>query len=343
MKADPPEDWFHPDSRALVRKHLPHELFKALSHVTTPFGFTLERAIRSGIKNPDSSIGIYAGDPESYPCFDQIFLPIIREYHNLSPDQAHHTEFTPIDRPLPDPENRYILSTRIRVARNIAPLPFPPNMTADQRCLVEKKTVQAIDNLPDLAGTYISFADLTRTEYLNLLEKKLAFPKGDRFQEAAGINKNFPLGRGVFLSRDKGFRIWINEEDHLRVMVLSKDSDVSGVFNRLILGLDALGGHMDFSHDPVLGFLSSCPTNIGTAMRAGVHIRLKKLESRPGLLKKIVSRHHLQIRGTRGEKTAVDKAVFDISNSRRLGVSANEIIEDLHTGLMAIIQTEKTL
>ncbi len=245
---------------------------------------------------------------------------------------------------MPDPEKRYILSTRIRVARNIIPFPFPPNMTEHQRREVENRAVQAIKFLPpDLAGDYISFADLAPTEYMELMEKKLAFPKGDRFQEAAGINRDFPTGRGVFLSRDKGFRIWVNEEDHLRVMAQSGDSDLSCVFNRLVLGLEVLGRHIAFSHDPTLGFLSSCPTNIGTAMRAGVHIRLKKLEQRPALLKDLVFRHHLQIRGTQGEKTAVDQGIFDISNARRLGVSANEIVQDLYTGLNAIIRTEKKL
>jgi len=344
MKADNAPDRFHPDSRALVKSHLPPEVFNCLAHMKTGTGFTLEQAIQSGVKNSDSSIGIYAGDPESYRCFDLVFSPIIREYHNLNPEQGHHPEFRPVAFPMPDPEKKYILSTRIRVARNIAPFPFPPNMNEDQRRGVEKRAVQAMEFLPsDLTGTYISFNDLAQTQYLKLLEKKLVFPLGDRFQEAAGINQDFPTGRGVFLSRDKGFRIWVNEEDHLRIMALSGNSDLSEVFNRLILGLDALGRHMDFSHDPTLGFLSSCPTNIGTAMRAGVHIRLMKLEQRPTLLKELVSRHHLQIRGTQGEKTTVDQGIFDISNARRLGVSANEIVQDLHTGLKAIIHTEKNL
>jgi len=344
MKADTPPDRFHPQSRALVKKHLSPDVFDALAHARTGAGFTLEQAIQSGIKNKDSSIGIYAGDSESYHLFNLAFSPIIREYHNLSLDQIHQPEFRPVAFPVPDPKNEYILSTRIRVARNIAPFPFPPNMTEGQRRRVEKNAVQAMASLPpDLSGTYISFAGLARTEYQKLIEKKLAFPKGDRFQEAAGINRDFPIGRGIFLSRDKGFRIWVNEEDHLRIMVQSPDSDISGVFNRLSLGLESLGRHMDFSRDPALGFLSSCPTNIGTAMRAGVHIRLIKLEQRPALLKDLVSRHHLQIRGTHGEKTAVEQGIFDISNARRLGVSANEIVKDLYTGLRAIIHTEENL
>jgi len=312
--------------------------------VTTPSGFTLDQAIASGKDNKDSSIGIYAGDMESYHCFEQVLNPIIREYHNLDQNLCHRPQFSPVTLSLPDPDNQYILSTRIRVARNIAPLPFPPHMNTQQRGQVEKKAVQVMDSLPsDLSGTYTPFTDISPQAYQDLLEQKLAFPKGDRFQDAAGINRDFPLGRGLFMSRDQGFRIWVNEEDHLRIMVLSRDSNLSYVFNRLHRGLGALGNHLIFSQDKTLGFLSSCPTNIGTAMRAGVHIRLKKLEKQPELLKELVTEHHLQVRGTAGEKTAVEQGIFDISNAQRLGVSANDIIKDLHTGLTAIIQTEKKL
>ncbi|WDP92799.1 MAG: arginine kinase [Desulfobacter sp.] len=335
---------FHKDSRALVKKHLSPALYQALLPLKTASGFTIEKAVASGVANIDSSIGIYVGDSETYRLFDRIFTPIIKEYHGLETAPSHQDACQPVDLPLLDPENRFIRSTRIRVARNLAALPFPPNMTADQRRQVENLASQAAGTLPgDLAGTYTKFSDLGAEAYQELLAERLAFPKGDRFQDAAGINSDFPLGRGVFLSADRGFRIWINEEDHLRIMALSPDSDIAGVFNRLVRGLEALGRQLDFAQDPDLGFLTACPTNIGTAMRAGVHICLEKLEKRPALLKRIVSSHHLQIRGTAGEKTAVDNAVFDISNARRLGVSARQIAEDLHAGLRAVIQAEKDL
>ena len=344
MKADSIFPKFHPSSSALVKKHLPQNLFSELKNSKTSSGFTLEKAIKSGVVNKDSSIGIYAGDKESYDTFAQVFDPIIEEYHNLKPDHFHQPDITKINLPPVDPEKLYIRSTRIRVARNIDPLPFSCNMNKEDRIMVEQKVKTATDALPDdLAGEYISFAQLPETVFKARLIKHEVFPKGDRFQDAAGMNSDYPLGRGIFLSRDKRFRIWVNEEDHLRVMALNYDSDISGVFNRLVSGLNALEHHMDFTFDPKKGFLSACPTNIGTSMRAGVHICLKKLEQRPTLLEDLVKKHHLQIRGTGGEKTAVDNAVFDISNARRLGISTNTIIQDLHAGLSAIIHTEKNL
>ncbi|WDP86815.1 MAG: arginine kinase [Desulfobacter sp.] len=342
MKAEPALPLFHPDSRALVKTHLPPELYTALARVKTGTGFTLEQAIQSGVKHPDSSIGIYAGDKESYTCFSKVFDPIIQAYHH--PGKTHKPEFSPQKMPCLDPEGLYIKSARVRVARNLDLFPFPCQIRAAQRVQVEKHIVQALEQLPpDLSGRYLSFSDMKPTDLKDLVRKKLAFPRGDRFQEAAGINRDFPLGRGVFLSHDHGFRVWVNEEDHLRVMALCFNADISKVFNRVCRGLESLTPFLGFSHDDQLGFLSSCPTNIGTAMRAGVHICLKKLEQRPNLLKEIVSRHHLQVRGTLGEKTAVDQSIFDISNARRLGISANTILQDLHAGVTAILQTEKNL
>ncbi len=344
MKADPSRPRFPAGSDSLIKKHLSQDLFQTLSRIRTDSGFTLKKAIRSGVANPDSSIGIYIGDTQSYVSFAPVLTPIIRDYHNIDSPIEHQNEFTKVNLPNPDPDGKYIRSTRIRVARNLESFPFCCHIQAHDRVELESRVICALDRLPeDLSGEYIPFTDLAEDIYEDLVQKKLAFPKGDRFQEAAGLNRDFPLARGVFLSRDKGFRVWVNEEDHLRIMALESGPDLSAVFNRLCRGLGALGPHLEFAFDSRLGFLSSCPTNIGTAMRAGVHICLKKLEQRQDVLKAIVARHHLQIRGTCGEKTAVDQGVFDISNARRLGVSANQIVQDLHTGLLAIIETEKNL
>ena len=346
MKAELPR--FPAGADSLIKKYLTPEVYADLAGKQTATGFTIDAAIRSGLENADSSIGIYLGDRETYTRFESVLSPIIRDYHKIDADpfqtRIHRDEFAPVSLPKADPEGMFIRSSRIRVARNLNQLPFCPHMSAADRIELEKRTGDALGKLPpDLSGNYISFTDLSPDEYDAMRTQKLAFPRGDRFQESAGLNQDFPTARGVFLSRDQGFRVWVNEEDHLRVMALSANADLSGVFNRLLKGLNYLNVSLDFAFDPSLGFLSSCPTNIGTAMRAGVHIRLPKLDLHRDILKEAVTRHHLQIRGTGGEKTAVEKAVFDISNARRLGVSANQIICDLHDGLTEIIATEKKL
>nr|WP_321396518.1 phosphagen kinase [uncultured Desulfobacter sp.] len=341
MKAEPGLP-FHVFSRSQIKQHLTLSLYNDLKHIRTSSGYSLDQAIKSGIGNPDSAIGIYAGDMESYDCFAPVLLPIIEDYHHLEPGWSHKPGMQEAVLADLDPTQTFIRSSRIRVARNLCNFPFSGNMSINQRKALEETVKQAFDSLPEnLSGTYTNFSDLNEKQFNDLLEKGLAFPKGDRFMDAAGINQDYPTGRGIFISRDKVVRVWVNEEDHLRIIAQSPGGDLARVFNRLQEMVKALEEKLDFAFDRKKGFLTSCPTNIGTTMRAGVHIHLENLEQNIPLLESIAKSHHLQIRGTNGEKTAVDGAVFDISNARRLGISANTILNDLHSGVQAIIEAEK--
>ncbi len=320
------------------------KIFNALEHQKTDSGFTLAQAINSGIKNSDSSIGVYAGDAQSYKTFSLLFDPIICEYHEFSKNKKHKPDISRLILPSLDPEEKYIRSTRIRVARNLKGFSFPCHISLSQRRKLEKKIVSALDRLKDdLRGKYYSFESIDEKELKRLKKENLWFQKGDRFQDAAGINSDFPKCRGIFHSFDKRFMVWVNEEDHLRIISLERTSDISSVYNRLSRALPTLNQNLDFSRDKTYGYLTSCPTNIGTSMRAGVHIRLEKLERNKDLLHDLVRTYNLQIRGTGGEKTKIRHAVFDISNRQRLGISESRIIQNLHNGLLAIIKAEQNL
>ncbi len=340
---------FHPDSRALVKQYLTPAIYKQLSPLETPSGFTLKAAIQSGLKNPDSHIGIYAGDALSYSVFSRILDPIIHAYHAVGKTFEHSPDLdqTGLDQPslAPlDPGKDFILSCRVRVARNLSEFCFPCHIHSRDRARVASLVFDAVKKLPqELAGSYLSFNDLSPSQMQDHLTRKQAFPKGDRFQDAAGINRDFPDARGIFASQDNNFMIWVNEEDHLRIISMEASADLSGVFNRLCRGLGHLSTQLEFAFDKRYGFLTSCPTNIGSAMRAGVHIRLRKLEKNKGILEKLTAQYQLQIRGTGGEKTSVEKGIFDISNKQRLGIPESLIIQNLHAGLAAIIEAEKSL
>ncbi len=335
---------FPGSSKSLVKKYLTRDLIEILQHQSTSTGFTLEKAIRSGIENHDSSIGIYAGDAQSYQTFSLVFKPIIHEYHGVTSGTKHPLDINRLDLADPDPDNKFILSTRIRVARNLKGFRFTNHIDLDSRKILEKKIISALNNLQaDLKGEYHSFELPDTSEELDLRNETLQFGKGDRFQDAAGINTDFPKCRGIFYSADQRFRVWVNEEDHMRIICQDESSDISGVFNHLCKALKLLEQTLEFEKDDTYGYLSSCPTNIGTAMRAGVHIQLKKLGQNRSFLSSITKKHGLQIRGTLGEKTRIDNAVFDISNHQRLGISAAEIIKNLHKGLLVIIDAEKSL
>jgi creatine kinase/arginine kinase len=103
------------------------------------------------------------------------------------------------------------------------------------------------------------------------------FKEGDRFLEACGLNRDWPDGRGIFHNNEKTFLVWVNEEDQLRIISMQQGADIGAVFTRLSKACSHIETVAKFSHDEHLGYITSCPTNLGTALRASVHIQLPYL------------------------------------------------------------------
>lgn len=338
------KDQLFPDnSHSLVKKYLSKTLYDKLKNKKTTSGYTLNYAIRSGILNPDSDIGIYAGDAESYETFSELFDPIIADYHALTQGKHHKSDLACSALPSLDPENEYIISTRIRVARNLDEFPFTTFISKSERDKVERLIAEATKNLPKkFQGEYFSLKDILNSKTNS--SKTNFFPKkGDRFQEAAGITRDFPDARGVFLANSKEFMVWINEEDHLRIISMEPGSDLSGVFNRLSKAITILEKSLRFSFSKKHGFLTACPSNLGISMRASVHIKLPMLNKQKEALYKTAGQNNLQIRGTSGEKSSIENAIFDISNKQRLGISEEDCLNILSTGVKKLITIEKQL
>jgi hypothetical protein len=98
-----------------------------------------------------------------------------------------------------------------------------------------------------------------------------------------------------------------------------------------------------FAHDDHLGYITSCPTNLGTALRASVHIKLPLLAKNKPLFNSIADKYFVQIRGIHGEHTETDDGIFDISNKRRLGRSERALVQDMYDGVKAMIKAENEL
>lgn len=333
---------FPKECNSLLAKYLTKELFEILKTRTTPNGFTLEKAIRSGVENPDSSIGVYAGDKESYTTFAELFDPIIEEYHSFSKESQYQSSFDGLESVELDPKGEYILSTRIRVGRNLEGFPLGAIISKEQRNEVESLVVNALSRLEgDLAGVYYPLYDMSQEVQEQLIEDHFLFKEGDRFLESAGLNRDWAEGRGIFHNHNKTFLVWLNEEDQLRIISMQKGGNISEVFERLVSAIKALEETLNFAYSEHLGYISSCPTNLGTAMRASVHIRLPKLSKDMERLKSITDKYHLQIRGVDGEHSESKGSVFDISNCRRLGISEVEAVRDLVEGVKVLIEVEE--
>lgn len=337
---------FPTDCKSLLCKYLTPEVFEALKDKKTSNGFTLEQAINSGVVNPDSGIGVYAGDKESYTVFGLLFDPIIEEYHGFTKDDSHKSNLNPDDlnAPNPDPEGKYIISTRIRVGRNIDKMPLGPAISRKQRNQVEASVVEGLNALEgELEGNYYPLLGMSKEIQDALIKDHFLFKEGDRFLDAAGLNRDWPEGRGIYHNNDKTFLVWVNEEDQLRIISMQQGGDIKEVFTRLINAIKSIETKVPFSYSYHLGFITSCPTNLGTAMRASVHIALPKLAENMEAFKAITDKYHLQIRGIHGEHSESEGGVYDISNRRRLGITEVEAVQDMYDGVDALIAAEKAL
>jgi creatine kinase/arginine kinase len=337
---------FPDDCRSLLSKYLTREVFEALKDKKTQNGFTLEQAIHSGVVNLDSGIGVYAGDQDSYGVFAPLFDPIIEEYHGFGKEDAHKSNLNPDDlhAPNPDPEGSYIVSTRIRVGRNVDNMPLGPGISKEQRNKVETSVVAGLHTLEgELAGAYYPLLGMSKEVQAQLIKDHFLFKEGDRFLDAAGLNRHWPEGRGIYHNNDKTFLVWVNEEDQLRIISMQKGGDIKEVFERLVNAIRGIESKVKFAYSDHLGYITSCPTNLGTAMRASVHIALPNLAKDMKKFKEITDKYHLQIRGIHGEHSESEGGVYDISNRRRLGITEVEAVQDMYNGVVALIAAEKAL
>merc|ERR1712046_41157 len=152
-----------------------------------------------------------------------------------------------------------------------------------------------------------------------------------------------PSGRGIFHNDAKSFLVWVNEEDQLRIISMQKGADIKAVFTRLSMAAAEIEKVAKFAHDGHLGYITSCPTNLGTALRASVHIKLPLLAKNKDKFNAIADKYYVQIRGIHGEHTETDDGIFDISNKRRLGRSERDLVQDMYDGVKAMIAAEKEL
>merc|ERR1712029_256534 len=283
----------------------------------------------------------YAGDWDSYKDFAPVFDPLIQEYHGISPSAKHTSDmdFNKIQGNIV--EGAPVHSTRIRVGRSIDGFGLSPGITKEQRIGVEKLMSNAVQTFTgELAGKYYPLTGMEESVRQQLVDDHFLFVSGDRNLTVAGMERDWPEGRGIFHNDKKTFLIWVNEEDQLRIISMQMGGDVRGVFERLAKGIKAVGDSVkkesgkDFCLDEKYGYIHSCPTNLGTGMRASVHVDL------PGWTKHSIDKLkarceelHLQPRGTRGESGGQTGHTYDISNKHRLGYSEVQLVQKMIDGV----------
>ena len=178
----------------------------------------------------------------------------------------------------------------------------------------------------ELKGKYYSLGGMSDGERKQLIQDHFLFKGGDKYLESCGLEREWPEARGIFHNDNKTFLVWVNEEDQLRIISMQPGSNIRQVFERLSLAAGKIEKVAKFANDEHLGYITSCPTNLGTALRASVHIKLPKLMKNKDKFNAIADKYHVQIRGIHGEHTETNDGTFDISNKRRLGRSERALV-----------------
>merc|ERR1712117_838641 len=228
-----------------------------------------------------------------------------------------------------------VKSVRIRVGRSIDGFGLSPGITREQRLAQETLMKSAFAKMEgDLAGSYYPLTGMDEKVRQQLVDDHFLFMSGDPNLTVAGMERDWPEGRGIFHNADKTFLVWVNEEDQMRIISMEKGGGVKGVFSRLARGIKAVGDSVraecgkDFALSEQYGYIHSCPTNLGTGMRASVHVDL------PGWTKESIDKLkarceelNVQPRGTRGESGGQTGCTYDISNKHRLGCSEVQLVQ----------------
>ena len=168
----------------------------------------------------------------------------------------------------------------------------------------------------------------------------------DTYLASAGIADDWPYGRGCWQSDDKQCIVWFGEEDQLRIMCMKRGTKLNEVFDRLKTMLDTIESidGITFATSSKYGYVTSCPSNLGTGMRASVHVKIPNLtaDGTETKAKAVCKPLGLSVRGTGGEHTPIGAdGTVDISPSARLFIKESAIVQALYDGLKLLLDAEK--
>ncbi|HLX64038.1 MAG TPA: protein arginine kinase [Planctomycetota bacterium] len=231
------------------------------------------------------------------------------------------------------PEAEIVISSRVRLARNVRGFHFITRMEEAERAACEAHIHKQIDEAGIAQpGSYFSLLDLDAMERKLLVERHLISKEHE--------DASHP--RGVAVSSDESVSVMVNEEDHIRLQVLQSGFQLQDAWKLCSKIDDELEARLDYSFSPQLGYLTACPTNVGTGIRVSVMLHLPALVLTRHIEKvfQAVSKINLAVRGLYGEGTEASGHFYQISNQVTLGRSEPEIVTNVETVIPTIVRYE---
>lgn len=317
-------------------------IYQQLKDMCTSSGVSFATCIKACFDNFGhpfvKTLGAVAGDADSYAVFKKFFDPLIRLRHpGYSPSNSHISclDNTQLCRDPIDPTGQRVLRAQVKVARNFQELRFLPACSLDERRAVESAAVEALLSMTaDFKGDYFplygsgSYAPkrggMTEADEARLREAGLACDEPDSsVLISSGLARDWPDARGIFVNECNKLSVVINELDHLSFSYTEQEgqASVQSAFEHLCKvlhaceeSLAAAGWH--FAKDEKLGFLSTCPSLLGTCLTASVSIRIPLLSRQPRF-RELCKR--LDLEASLG--AGLQEGVWEVQNSTRLGSS----------------------
>jgi protein arginine kinase len=232
------------------------------------------------------------------------------------------------------PHDRIVMSSRVRLARNLRSAAFPGWAKKPERVKILEMIRPAVESLPEMKGAFSEAMD-----NLGALDKQILVERHLISREHAAKSS----GSGLVLNREESFCVMINEEDHLRMQALRPGLQLRQAWGAIDHLDSDLEKKLDYAFDGELGYLTACPTNLGTGIRVSAMLHL------PGLVLgeqinpiiQSVNKLGLAVRGLYGEGTEALGNVFQVSNQMTLGETETSIVERLEKVLAQIIEHEE--
>jgi protein-arginine kinase len=339
---------------SLTSKVLTPEIYEANCNIIGPRNYTFDMAIQCGYDGR-SGTGMAIPDQESYYLWRDWYDLLIDKCHNHPPGAKHFTDLdsSKVDTSnLPADLDKFCISTRIRAARNISGYGLPPASTRAERREVRDLIQEGLSGLTgDLAGKYYGLDTMSAAEEKSLQDDHFLFQKPDpnAMIFACGGVRDWPDARGIYHNDNKTFLVWVNEEDQMRVISMQKGGNVPEVFARFAKGVNEVEKCINakgkiYMFDDHLGQFSSCVSNVGTGLRASMHILLPKIIDQigqEGLEELCWNKLEMQCRGTGGEHTKAIGGRVDLSNQKRIGKTEVQLVQIMTDGVCKLIELEK--
>lgn len=231
-------------------------------------------------------------------------------------------------------ESMVVLSTRVRLARNVKDQVYPTAADVETRDQIVGLVDTAVSRSKALdKGNLVKSSEISSLDRDFLVERHLMSPNFLQDQSS----------RALYIDSSEQVSIMVNEEDHLRIQALASGLETDKAYNLAAEYDNEIGNFIEYDYDPDFGFLTACPTNVGTGMRASVLIHLPGLVITKEIDKVIakISKQGVVVRGFYGEGTDVLGNLFQISNQTTLGISEHQILELIEQVTRSIIESEE--